>query len=152
MADLPDADRLQASTDRWMKWGTVVMAALVVVFPLYRIIEPNTRGDRAEALEQHLADQGRELYRAECADCHGIDGERGEKAPTLNSAQFLLTTTNERIASLISVGIPGSDMAAFSLDYGGQLTSEQIEAVVTYLRSLETDAPDLPDWREFPET
>lgn len=149
MADLPDARQLQSSTDRWMKWGTAVMAALVVVFPLYRIIEPQTRGDRAEAQAEHLAAQGEELYRATCAECHGIDGERGADAPTLNSAQFLLGTTNARITSLVSVGIPGTAMVAFSLDYGGALTSEQIHAIVAYLRSLEKDAPDLPDWREY---
>jgi mono/diheme cytochrome c family protein len=133
-----------------MRWGIAVMAALVLIFPAYRVIEPGLRGDRAEALEAHLAAQGEEIYRAECAECHGVDDQRGEKAPTLNSAQFLLTTVDDRIESLISAGVPGTDMKPFSLDFGGRLTSEQIRAVSTYLRSLEEDSPDLPDWREWP--
>lgn len=41
-------------------------------------------------------------------------------------------------------------MAAYSLDLGGLLTSAQIEALTVFLRSLEPDAPDRPDWR-FPQ-
>jgi hypothetical protein len=40
-------------------------------------------------------------------------------------------------------------MAAYSLDFGGPLTSEQVQSIVSYLRSLEADAPDRPDWRDM---
>jgi hypothetical protein len=39
-------------------------------------------------------------------------------------------------------------MSAYSLDYGGPLTSEQIKALTTFVRSWEEDAPDRPDWRD----
>jgi hypothetical protein len=42
-------------------------------------------------------------------------------------------------------------MGAYSLDFGGPLTLEQITAITTYLRSLEEDAPDDPDWRAVVE-
>ncbi len=42
--------------------------------------------------------------------------------------------------------MPGTQMSAYSLDFGGPLTLEQIEALTTYLRSLEPDAPSVPDW------
>ena len=45
------------------------------------------------------------------------------------------------------MGVPGTQMAAFSQDHAGPLTSEQIKAVVTYIRSWESDAPDNPNWR-----
>ena len=38
-------------------------------------------------------------------------------------------------------------MPAWSLDYGGTLTDEQVRQIVTYLRSLEPNAPSVPDWR-----
>ena len=38
-------------------------------------------------------------------------------------------------------------MPAWSLDYGGTLTDEQVTQIVTYLRSLEPNAPSVPDWR-----
>jgi hypothetical protein len=38
-------------------------------------------------------------------------------------------------------------MTSWSQDYGGPLTDEQIRQLVTYLRSLEPNAPSIPDWR-----
>jgi hypothetical protein len=40
-------------------------------------------------------------------------------------------------------------MGAYSQDFGGPLTSEQIKAVVTYIRTWEPNAPDNPDWRSM---
>lgn len=39
-------------------------------------------------------------------------------------------------------------MAAYSLHFGGPLTSEQIKAIATFLRRWEDGAPDLPEWRD----
>ena len=39
-------------------------------------------------------------------------------------------------------------MSAWSLEFGGTLTDEQIRQITTYLRSLEPDAPSVPDWRQ----
>jgi hypothetical protein len=39
-------------------------------------------------------------------------------------------------------------MSAYSQDFAGPLTSEQIRAVTIYLRAWEDDAPDVPDWRD----
>ena len=137
---------LEASTNRWMIAGLGLMALLVLAFPLYRIYEP---GARAEARAQHqasLVDQGEHLFGIECAACHGPTGRDGT-APALNSQQFLTAASDAQIESLIAVGVPGSQMAAYSLDHGGPLTAEQIESLATYLRSLQEDAPDDPDWR-----
>ena len=39
-------------------------------------------------------------------------------------------------------------MSAYSQDFAGPLTSEQIKAITVYIRSWEQDAPDRPDWRD----
>ncbi|MBT8211747.1 MAG: hypothetical protein KJN71_01245, partial [Acidimicrobiia bacterium] len=57
-------------------------------------------------------------------------------------------SSDDQTSLLISVGVPGSQMSAYSLDYGGPMTSEQIKAITTFLRSWEEDAPDRPDWRD----
>ena len=82
-----------------------------------------------------------------CAACHGDSG-LGGTAPALNSQQFLTAANDDQIRSLTAVGVPGTQMSAYSLDFGGPLTLEQINALATYLRSLEPDAPDNLDWRE----
>jgi len=137
---------LERSTNKFMVAGAVLMIAMAAVFPLYRWFEPSSRDDaRAEQLEA-LAHEGASIWQFNCASCHGVDGDGGT-APALNSEQFLQSSTDEQMRLLIGVGVPGSDMAAYSLDFGGPLTSEQIKGVVTYIRSWEETAPDNPDWR-----
>ena len=41
-------------------------------------------------------------------------------------------------------------MSAYSQDFGGPLTGEQIKALAIYIWSWEPDAPDRPEWRDFP--
>jgi mono/diheme cytochrome c family protein len=60
----------------------------------------------------------------------------------------LKSTTNDQIFALVSGGVSGTEMPAWSLDYGGTFTDEQVRQVVTYLRTLETKAPSVPEWRQ----
>lgn len=91
---------------------------------------------------------------------HGSEGRRvgtfgpvpatqatGGTAPTLNSKQFLSTTSDDQIRLIVTGGVSGSSMSAWSIDYGGSLTDEQIRQLATYLRTLEANAPSIPDWR-----
>jgi len=146
MAGFSHDPQLEASTDRWMRWGLALMAAMVLAFPLYRIWEPANRAESRALQQASLAAQGAEIFSLNCSACHGLAGE-GVDAPALNSQQFLRSATDEQIRLLVSVGVPGTGMSAYSLDFGGPLTTEQIRAVVTHLRSWEPDAPDRPDWR-----
>ncbi len=141
---------LEQATNRWIGVGIGLTALFALMFPIYRWYEPAGRADARAELETSLAAQGAVLYQGSCASCHGAQGQ-GVDAPALNSRQFLEAADDEQIASLIAHGIPGTEMSAYSLDFGGFLTSEQIEALTTYLRSLELDAPDRPDWRFPPE-
>lgn len=146
MAERPPDPTLEESTNKWMQAGFVIMVLMVLVFPVYRIYEPSAREDARAEHVASLASQGEGIYQLNCAACHGASGEGGI-GPALNSKGFLQSATDEQIALLVAVGVPGSQMNAYSIDFGGSLTSEQIDAVTTYLRSLEPDAPDVPDWR-----
>jgi len=139
-------EELERSTNKLMAIGFALMLALVLIFPLYRVVEPASREDERESQLQALAASGEQTWSVTCASCHGLNGEGGI-GPALNSQQFLSSATNAQVELLVSVGIPGTQMAAFSQDHAGPLTSEQIKAVVTYIRSWEKDAPDNPDWR-----
>ncbi len=147
MGERPVDQELEHSTAMWMQAGLVLMVVLVLAFPAYRLLEPSSRDEAREQLTEDLAAQGEELYAGQCAACHGTEGLDGQIGPSLNSKQFLEAATDEQIISLVSVGVPGSQMQAYSIDFGGPLTLEQITAITTYLRSLEPDAPDNPDWR-----
>ena len=138
---------IDVSTNKIMMWGVGLLGAMVLAFPLYRFVEPANR-DEARAVQlTSLEEQGADLFQLNCSACHGLNGEGGI-GPALNSIQFLQASSDEQTELLIAVGIPGSQMSAYSLDYGGPLTSEQIKAMATFIRSWEEDAPDVPDWRD----
>jgi mono/diheme cytochrome c family protein len=137
---------LERSLDRYYTAGLVFMFVLVIAFPLYRLREPDLR---AQAKSEQAAEYqriGDSLFNQSCSSCHG-KAATGGTAPTLNSKQFLSATSDEQAALIITGGVPGSSMTAWSQDYGGPLTAEQIRQLVTYLRSLQPNAPDIPDWR-----
>ena len=146
MSYLDEDPELEASTNRVMLYGAGLLFAMALVFPLYRWIEPTNRAEARDEQLLSLQQQGEELFDISCSSCHGIAGEGG-LGPALNSKQFLTSATDEQAAQLIAVGVPGSQMSAYSQEYGGPLTTEQIRAITTFMRSWEETAPDVPDWR-----
>lgn len=137
---------LERSLDRYYAAGLVFMFVLVVAFPLYRLREPDLRAEAKAEQATEYQRIGDALFNQSCASCHGPSATGGS-APTLNSKQFLSATTDSQAALIITGGVPGSSMSAWSIDFGGPLTAEQIRQIVTYLRSLEPNAPSIPDWR-----
>ena len=141
-------DEVEASTNKWMAAGAVLLILMALVFPFYRWYEPDARDEARDEQLAGLAEKGEGVWEFNCASCHGLNGEGGI-GPALNSEQYLQSASDDQTRGLVAVGIPGSQMSAYSLDYGGPLTSEQIKAVTTFIRSWEPDAPDVPDWRDM---
>lgn len=137
---------VEESTNKVMLWGAILMLAMAAVFPLYRWIEPAAREEARDLQLVSLQHEGEQIWSVNCTSCHGLNGEGGV-GPALNSQQFLQSASDAQMSQLIAVGVPGSQMSAYSQDFGGPLTSEQIKAVATFIRSWEADAPDNPDWR-----
>lgn len=142
----PEQTELEASTVRWMLAGLVLMGMFVLAFPLFRFYEPAQRAEARTRQQEFLAAQGAEVFAASCESCHGVAGS-GALAPAIGSKDFLESVDDHQLSQLIAVGIPGSEMVAYSLDFGGPLTSEEITSVTTYLRSLEEGASQMANWR-----
>jgi quinol---cytochrome-c reductase cytochrome c subunit len=139
---------LERSLNRYLASGLVFMVLLLAGFVAYRLREPSLRRDARRAQTASYTDIGKRLFAANCAQCHGANASGGGTAPTLDSTQFLKSTTNDQIVALVSGGVSGTEMPAWSLDYGGTFTAEQVRQVATYLRSLEAKAPSVPTWRQ----
>jgi mono/diheme cytochrome c family protein len=136
---------LEESTNKWMTWGVVLLFLFVLAFPVYWFTQPS-RLDAAQAsFDEDLGMHGEELFNDSCAQCHGGEA-RGAIGPALNSEQFLGSVTDRQMHQLISTGVPGTLMVAYSADFGGSFTQQQITALVVYLRSFEETAPDFPAW------
>ena len=138
---------LDRSLDRYLVWGIVFMLVLVAGFALYRVREPSLRGDAARAQEVSYRRIGRQLFASNCTGCHGKNGEGGD-SPTLNAKQFLESTNDQQIHNIVACGVSGTDMSAWSIDFGGALTDEQINQIVVYIRSWQPHAPSVPNWRQ----
>ena len=138
---------LQRSLDRHYAWGLVFMVVLILGFILYGLQEPTLRANAARQQQATYARLGEGLFANNCASCHGR-AATGGSAPTLNAKQFLTSTSDEQGRLLIAGGVSGTSMPAWSLDFGGPLTDEQIRQLVAYLRSLQSSAPDVPNWRQ----
>ena len=111
-----------------------------------RTFEKNPPADsrRVEFTPERVA-EGRTLFRANCATCHGEAGmgKHGEKvgdfAPSLNNPEFLKAADDNFLLATIALGRPGTPMRAFGDGMAGKagLTADQIRSVVAFLRSWE---------------
>ncbi len=138
---------LERSLNRYLTWGLLFMVVLIAGFIVYRLREPTLRSDATVAQRTSYRDIGTQLFATNCSSCHG-KGAVGGSAPVLNAKEVLMSTTDDQIRGLIAGGVPGTEMPAWSLAFGGTLTDEQILQISTYLRSLEPNAPSVPNWRK----
>jgi mono/diheme cytochrome c family protein len=74
------------------------------------------------------------LYGKNCAGCHGEDG-RGGPAIGLRDPLYLAIADDATIRHVTAEGVRGTAMAAFAQSSGGMLSKEQIDAIVTGMRT-----------------
>lgn len=131
--------------NRRENYGNLVLAAtglalaILVTFQVYQWREPaRLRADAAADLRQSR-EEGEKLYLEQCASCHGPQGEGGV-GPALAAPEFLDSVVDEQMFSLIRSGVPGTAMPAWAQSFGGPLTDQQIQNIVTFVRSWEGEA------------
>src|SRR5208283_5846223 len=74
-------------------------------------------------------DAGSRLYRANCANCHGVEGA-GIPGVDLGHNKFKTASTDEDLTRIIISGVPGTGMPP------ANMPREQAVNIVGYLRSL----------------
>jgi mono/diheme cytochrome c family protein len=89
--------------------------------------------DSAVVAPNEIVDFG-VLYATNCAGCHGGNGAGGA-AITLADPAYLAIADDATIRRVTSNGVPGTAMPAFAQSAGGLLTDEQIDAIVTGIRT-----------------
>lgn len=80
---------------------------------------------------------GGQLYNVACSHCHGADGQGTRMAPALNVQSFLTETNDLAIKAIIANGVPNTRMPA----WGGRLSDEELNRLVSFLRAWEPTAP-----------
>jgi len=128
--------------DQLLILGLALTLLIMLGFASYLFLE----GDRvAVASEEFAAERlgvGEEIFTEQCSSCHGASGEGGV-GPALNNKTLLQNTDDNRFFSIVRSGVPSTQMPAWSVDYGGPLTDEDIRSVVAFIRSWEPTAPVL---------
>ncbi len=104
--------------------------------------EPSAGPPRLE-IDQAAAGRGREAYATYCALCHGATGEGyvADDAPALANTDFLAAVSDAYLHRAIEEGRPGTPMSAWAAARGGPLSPEQVNDLVTFLRSWSTEPP-----------
>ena len=122
--------------------GLLLTLGILVTFQLYLIREPD-RISSVEANDQQVAvAAGKALFTANCTLCHGNNGEGTPGRPALNDKSLLSNTSDDTLFSIISSGVPNTEMPAWNQSHGGPLTDENVLQLVAFLRAWEPTAPD----------
>jgi mono/diheme cytochrome c family protein/plastocyanin len=142
----------QSGDARWVAFlGVVIVALFVIIYYFYEIagipvVNPQARLGAEESMQAVTAvERGYNLYQANCARCHGVNGEGGV-GPVLNDQMKLFSHLNEQyIHTVLTVGgryvcgNPKSVMPVWSQENGGPLNYIQIEDLIAFIRSPNTE-------------
>ncbi len=74
-------------------------------------------------------EEGRFLYRSNCAFCHGLTGGGG-RGPALNRKELMHGSTIEDVKRVVRSGVPGTNMPAFEME------TEELDRLAMFVRSL----------------
>lgn len=154
--------------------GVILVAALAIFTAAYWLTDRQRQDARFEELQVELLEYGEIVFgpptseqpaTANCAQCHGPEGEGGEvgttgrQAPNLHSRSlFEKLRVNPdyvnlviRYGGVVVSGNVNSPMPAWSTEVGGPLTIEQIDALTALVESWATEAGEAPA-EEVPDT
>jgi mono/diheme cytochrome c family protein len=80
--------------------------------------------------ESGLAQQGRALFRQNCAFCHGRDAMGGETGPDLTASKLVKDDkTGDQISAVIREGRPNNKMPSFNF------STEEINTLIAFIRA-----------------
>jgi mono/diheme cytochrome c family protein len=89
---------------------------------------------------------GQKLFAQNCASCHGEFGEGGpnpanpsQTIPPISTADFLKTRDDSTIRAIIAQGQADLGMPPFASSNGGQLSDDELDAIVAFIRSWEAN-------------
>jgi mono/diheme cytochrome c family protein len=97
---------------------------------------------------------GQDLYSVNCVECHGAEGEggvlsgvkglEGYKMKAIHSQDEMYTRTDDTLYNVIEYGQQTTGMQPFGKAYGGELSRDDINNIVTFMRYSWDDRSEKP--------
>jgi mono/diheme cytochrome c family protein len=141
--------------DQSLLSGLFLLSVIGLALPLYWLGEPGRHEGLVDNTIELWTEDGAESYEENCSSCHGGGGAGGIAsfaiteqgtgafvasvdwvAPSLTSV--LTRFTEEEVIYILNFGRNGV-MPAWGGPGGGPLTSQQLEVLVVYMRSIQKD-------------
>lgn len=113
--------------------GLLGMGLIWVAFGLAILREDNRQAEALTAQRETAIIAAAELYAENCAACHGASGEGLAANPPLNS-DGLREMDELTLFNTVSRGRYDTNMAAFGVDEGGILTTQEIDNLLTLIQ------------------
>ena len=119
---------------------TLLLALFTAACGPQQEVAPDVYAPLPEPPEEVDAEATYQLY---CALCHGSEGQgyEADGANALTNPEFLATARDDFIAHAIERGRPGTSMSSWGAPMGGPLSSAEVVALVTLIRSWATRDP-----------
>lgn len=146
--------------ERMQLLGVLLLVVITIGLPFVWILEPSRQAGAQEGWDKRFASWGSELFAPtaeggfNCAGCHGgMAATGGEapftvtdpvsnavqavnwKAPALNTVFYKFDASE--IEFILNYGRPFSPMSPWGTIGGGPMTSQQIETLIEYLKSIQ---------------
>lgn len=132
----------EANYGRLALIGLVITLLVITSMGFYWNEEEDRLAHAAREFTNERVSRGRVVYTEQCVSCHGAQGEGGV-GPALNNRATLKNTLDSVFFSVIRSGVPSTQMPAWSVDFGGPLTDEDVRDVVAFIRAWEPTAPEI---------
>jgi mono/diheme cytochrome c family protein len=125
---------------RSFKWISLAATTVIVILLAVNVGRESDR--RQQALAEHQAfaiADATDLYANNCVQCHGAAGE-GLGVYRALDQEFIVNKAPRELFTVIHYGRYATDMAAFGMSEGGNLTPAQIDNLVIMLQYGSWDA------------
>ena len=83
--------------------------------------------------------QGQKIFAGNCATCHALDGQGGDRGPNIASNREVQGLTDQELIRIVRDGIPAKGMPSFRA-----LGMPSIQAVIQHLRELQNQGKSEP--------
>ncbi|HEY3341508.1 MAG TPA: c-type cytochrome [Anaerolineae bacterium] len=133
---------------------SVIVAGMVLLTIRAAVTTPvQTQAAVATTLSAKIS-AGQDLYSVNCVECHGADGEGGVlsgvkglvgyKMKAIHSQDVMYTRTDDTLYNVIEYGQQTTGMQPFGKAFGGELSRDEINNIVAFMRYNWDDRVEKP--------